>query len=63
MTPKDFKRMREKLGCTPSEMAERLGVTYQAVKDWQSGRRKISRQIEKHLESLLIIKELEKSKN
>ena len=63
MSPTEFKIMREELGCTPSEMAVRLGVTYQAVKDWQSGRRKISKQIERHIESLLVIEELKNNKS
>ena len=59
MTPKQFIKFRESLGLTPTELAESLGVTYQAIKDWQSGRRNISSQVEKQLECLQKVEELE----
>lgn len=59
MTPDEFIKTREYLMLSPTELAESLGVTYQAVKDWQSGRRKISLQVKKQLEGLSRIKKLE----
>lgn len=63
MTPAEFIKARESLMLSPTELAESLGVTYQAVKDWQSGRRKISLQVKKQLESLSIIQNLEATRS
>lgn len=59
MTPEEFTEVRLSLDLSPTQLAESLGVTYQAVKDWQSGRRKISKQLEKQLECLIRVQCLE----
>jgi len=63
VSPKDFIEIRESLGLSPTELAAELGVTYQAVKDWQSGRRKISRQVMKQLACLKRLRELQTHNN
>ncbi|MGI2132652.1 helix-turn-helix domain-containing protein [Shewanella baltica] len=59
MSPDEFTKQRESLGLSPTELAKSLGVTYQAIKDWQSGRRKISLQVIKQLDCLARVKSLE----
>lgn len=58
MTPLEFTEARESLGLSPTELAEQLGVTYQAVKDWQSGRRRVSLQVIRQLECLRKVQKL-----
>lgn len=47
MKPKDLKRIRQKLGLTQKELAERLGVTLVTVGRWEAGMRKISEPVAK----------------
>lgn len=42
MKPKDLKRIRQELGLTQKELAEKLGVTLVTVGRWEAGMRKIS---------------------
>jgi len=42
MTPKDLKRIRQKLGLTQEDLAERLGVTRITVGRWETGMRRIT---------------------
>ncbi len=42
MTPDDIRGLREALGVTQSEFASRLGVTADAVRGWERGRRRPS---------------------
>ena len=63
MTSDEFTKLRKHLCLSPTELAETLGVTYQAVKDWQSGRRKISLQVVKQLECLSRVQTLELQDN
>jgi len=58
VTPLEFTEARESLGLSPTELAEQLGVTYQAVKDWQSGRRRVSLQVIRQLECLRKVQKL-----
>ncbi len=37
MTPKDIKRLRERLGMTQEQFAERLGVARETVARWEIG--------------------------
>lgn len=39
MTPKQLTAARNRLGLSPVEMSNALGVSYQTFKSWQSGRR------------------------
>ncbi|MGL5397820.1 MAG: helix-turn-helix domain-containing protein [Shewanella sp.] len=40
MTPEQIKQARKSLGLTQAEMAEKVGVGIDAIKQWESGRRK-----------------------
>lgn len=40
MTPEQIKQARQSMGLTQAEMAEKMGVGIDAVKQWESGRRK-----------------------
>lgn len=40
MTPEQIKLARKSLGLTQAEMADKIGVCVDAVKQWESGRRK-----------------------
>ncbi|MGL4754170.1 MAG: helix-turn-helix domain-containing protein [Aeromonadaceae bacterium] len=40
MTPEKIKQARQSMGLTQAEMAEKMGVCVDAVKQWESGRRK-----------------------
>lgn len=42
MTPTQIKKLREKLGETQEQFAERIGVRQATVADWETGRRKPS---------------------
>lgn len=42
MDREEFKRTRERLGWTQTQLAERLGVTRDAVAKWEAGVRKVS---------------------
>ncbi len=41
MTPQQLQRLRYKWGLTQTELAEKLGVTQEAVKTWELGLRPI----------------------
>lgn len=41
MTPAQFKKYRESIGFTQQQMGSLLGVTYQAVYNWELGFRKV----------------------
>ena len=49
MTGSEFKRLRKRNGWTISFVAYKLGVTDRAVYRWQSGKRKITSQVEASL--------------
>ena len=40
-TPKSLTRRREQMAMTKHNLAERLGVTYQSVYNWEAGKNKI----------------------
>lgn len=42
MTPSDLNAGLEDRGIIPTQLARRIGVNYDTVKDWRSGRRTIS---------------------
>ena len=42
MSPSEFKARRLELGLTQSALARALGVTRQAVYQWETGRRRIN---------------------
>jgi transcriptional regulator with XRE-family HTH domain len=50
--PADLKSRREALGLTQSALAERLGVSVQAVRHWEQGVRPIPAMLELALECL-----------
>lgn len=47
MTPKQFLAFREKHGFTQKQIAELLGVTWQAVRLWELGERGIPEMVHK----------------
>jgi DNA-binding transcriptional regulator YiaG len=42
MKPSEFVAFRNRLGLSQTEMAQLIGVTWQAVHYWETGQRKIS---------------------
>ena len=49
MTPNQIKRLRARQGWTQLQLSTELGVTIDAVKSWECGRRKMSAPAEKLL--------------
>jgi putative transcriptional regulator len=42
VSPDEFRRLRQRLGLTQEQVAQRLGVTLGAVSRWEHGQRRIS---------------------
>jgi putative transcriptional regulator len=42
MNKEDVKALRKKLGLTQAQLAEKMGVTLQAVQHWEQGRRAVT---------------------
>ncbi|MBA7486751.1 hypothetical protein ES707_22312 [subsurface metagenome] len=49
----DIKAIREKLGLTQEEVAQKLGVSWGTVARWEAGRSKPSKLARKAIENLL----------
>lgn len=54
MDPEKIIALREKLGITQRELAEKLGITVHAVRKWEQGKRQIKGA------ALKLLQELEK---
>jgi DNA-binding transcriptional regulator YiaG len=57
MTPEEFRARRKALALTQQQLADLLGVTPQAIRNWESGRGHIRRVVDlamKRLEAELI---------
>jgi transcriptional regulator with XRE-family HTH domain len=52
MTPADLRAIRERLGLTQAELAERIGVTDRSMRRYESGEHSISRPIAMLIESI-----------
>jgi len=52
MTAEQFKKLRQRLGYTQLELANRLGVHKLTVSQWETGRRKISNLVRLALKGL-----------
>lgn len=55
MKPEQIKRILKKNNLTQHDLADKLGVTQQAVCDWIKGRRKMSKPIEILIQKLNLI--------
>ena len=53
MTAEDFRKARKILDMTQAELAEKIGVTTQAVQNWEYGKRKISKTTAAFVSSLV----------
>jgi type I restriction enzyme M protein len=49
----DIKTLRERLGYTQEELAQRLGISTSAISKWEQGLRKPSRLANREIERLL----------